>query len=249
MLPGKKSGEIQTQALNLIYDTTSKAQALQKQHQTMITQCQDNQNTADILHSTISIINEKAKLIEEKKAELRSKQKQLISLQALCIDLIQNPLPSKSNNVSNYLIIVSVLTKIQEIITKLTASAVDNHSIAINITDIFPVIEAFTNLFNTLESNQIIHETSEEKEKRKHLISQLHDFILPRLQTILGSLEEEEIFEEEENENEKKDETDISQQPKIIIEQPTQDNSEDTNKQETQQNELDQTNDQKTETS
>ena len=234
--PNTQQNKSGIHAINFISSTMSDIQNLKQQKDLLKTAFRENQEIGENIDLSLSIHEKRAKKIEEKKAELLSKQKQLIALQKVCIDLIQNPIPEKSPAISNYLIVVSVLTKIQDLIVNLTASAVDNHSIAINIVDIFPIIESFNHIFDTLESNNIIHETPNEKEKRTLLVSQLQDQILPKLQGILGSLEEEDFLEEE-NDNE----DDVKQSPKVVEVEPAQ---EDLNEIQTNNQEPKQDNDQ-----
>lgn len=187
------------QVSHIVFETALKNQKLHIEKKKMNEELAKNSDLVKEFEMTSPYFDPMTKLIQQKKDELQDKYCQLISLQNLLTHQLENPPKMAKHDNSNKIILVSVLNKIQEIIINVCSSTIDQQSIDIPITDVFNVVILFTKLYDHLVKQNLIKETTEEKEKRETTLTQKQLQILDKLRANLTSTEEEEIVEKDQD--------------------------------------------------
>lgn len=179
------NSEILNKCANIAIESTLNMQSEQKTIQLIEQSLKENSNIIDEFEANKPSVDSVISENREKDEQIKKKREELLKLQQAYIRIKSLKKKEDSQEVKSWEPIPIVVNRAQDLIMKLSETAINENSIGVPILSIFKVNDAINTLYDISVEEGFIQETDDEKQirleeyaaKQKHVLDILNEHV------------------------------------------------------------------------
>lgn len=179
------NSDLVIKSASLAIEQTREAQNIEKTIQLIEKSLKENSSIIDEFETNTPTVKSVISENKQKDEIIKKKREELLQLQNALIKIKTLRKKDDKDTLESWEPVPIVVNRIQDLVMKLSETAINDKTVAIPILSIFKVNDALNTLFDISSSEGFINETEEEKQKRledyankqKHILEILKKYV------------------------------------------------------------------------